>query len=249
MLEVMNADGTHVHQISFNQSHDRDATVLANGRVLWTRWDNAPGKDSMSLYSSNPDGTDLELYYGANSHNTGTNNTVIEFTHPRQMQDGRILTIARQYTDVDDGGDLVIVDGTHYVENTQALLGNPGLNGPAQLPATQNNVLTIPGPSPGGRFTSAYPLQDGTGRILVSWTQCRLLDTTTTPPAILPCTSANLNVANPVVAPPLYSVWMFDPNANTLQPIMTPTPTCRSPTSPWRSRGRCRTSSSTRYRG
>jgi len=32
VLEVMNADGTGVHQISFNQSHDRDATVLANGR-------------------------------------------------------------------------------------------------------------------------------------------------------------------------------------------------------------------------
>ncbi|TLY60824.1 MAG: hypothetical protein E6K48_08440, partial [Gammaproteobacteria bacterium] len=28
VLEVMNADGTGVHQISFNQSHDRDATVL-----------------------------------------------------------------------------------------------------------------------------------------------------------------------------------------------------------------------------
>jgi hypothetical protein len=223
VLEVMNDDGTQVHQISFNQSHDRDATVLANGRVLWTRWDNAPGKDAMSLYSSNPDGTDLELYYGANSHNTGTNNTAIEFTHPRQMQDGRILAIARQYTDVDDGGDLVIIDGTHYVENTQALLGNPGLTGPAQVPATQNDIVTIPGPSPGGRFTSAYPLQDGTGRILVSWTQCRLLDTTTTPPTVVACTAANLGVANPVVAPPLYSVWMFDPTANTLQPIMTPT--------------------------
>ena len=222
VLEVMNDDGTGLHQISFNQSHDRDATVLANGRVLWTRWDNAPGKDAMSLYSANPDGTDLELYYGANSHMTGTNNTVVEFSHPRQMEDGRILVIARQYTNVDDGGDLVIIDGTHYVENTQALLGNPGFNGPAQVPATQNQVITIPGPSPGGRFTSAYPLQDGTGRILVSWTQCRLLDTTQTPPLVVPCTSANLNAANPQVAPPLYSVWMFDPTANTLQPIMTP---------------------------
>jgi hypothetical protein len=222
VLEVMNGDGTGVHQISFNQSHDRDSTVLADGRVLWTRWDNAPGKDAMSLYSANPDGTDLELYYGANSHNLGTNNTTIEFSHPRQMQDGRILAISRQYTDVDDGGDLVIIDGTHYVENTQALLGNPGLAGPAQVPATQNDVVTIPGPSPGGRFTSAYPLQDGTGRILVSWTQCRLLDTTQTPPAVVPCTSANLNVAKPTVAPPLYSVWMFDPAQNTLQPIMTP---------------------------
>ena len=222
VLEVMNADGTHLHQITFNQSHDRDATVLMNGRVLWTRWDNAPGKDAMSLYSANPDGTDLQLYYGANSHNTGTNKSTIEFAQPREMQDGRILAIARQYTDVDNGGDLVIIDGVHYAENTQALLGNPGLAGPAQLPATQNNIITIPGPSPGGRFTSAYPLQDGTGRILVSWTQCRLLDTTQTPPTVVPCTSANLGVANPQVAPPLYSVWMFDPRVNTMQPLMTP---------------------------
>jgi hypothetical protein len=223
VLEVMNDDGTGVHQISFNQSHDRDATVLANGRVLWTRWDNAPGgKNQMSLYSSNPDGTDMELFYGANSHNTGTNSTVIEFSHPRQMQNGSILAIARQFTDVDDGGDLVIIDGTHYVENTQALLGNPGLVGPAQVPATQNDVVTIPGPSPGGRFTSAYPLQDGTGRILVSWTQCRLLDTTPTPPVVEACTATNLAAANPTVAPPLYSVWMFDPTQNTLQPIMAP---------------------------
>src|SRR5262249_54313921 len=180
VLEVMNADGTDVHQISFNQSHDRDATVLANGRVLWTRWDNAPGKDAMSLSSANPDGTDLELYYGANSHMTGTNNTVVEFVHPRQMLDGRILAIMRQYTDVDDGGALVIIDGEHYVENTQPLLANPQLTGPAQTPGTTNDVITIPGPSPGGRYISAYPLLDGTNRILVSWTQCRLLDTTQT---------------------------------------------------------------------
>src|SRR5262249_56857901 len=134
----------HLHQTPFNKSHDRDATVLMNGRVLWTRWDNAPGKDAMSLYSSTPDGTDLELYYGANSHNTGTNKTAIEFAQPREMQDGRILAIARQYTDVDNGGDLVIIDGVHYVENTQALLGNPGLAGPAQAPATENTLIPRP---------------------------------------------------------------------------------------------------------
>src|SRR6516164_10066084 len=155
VLEVMNPDGSDVHQISFNQSHDRDATVLANGRVLWTRWDNAPGKDAMSLYSANPDGTGLELYYGANSHMTGTNGTVVEFVHPHQMLDGRILTIMRQYTNVDDGGALVIIDGQHFVENTQPLLANPQLTGPAQTPATTNDVITIPGPSPGGRYISA----------------------------------------------------------------------------------------------
>ncbi|MBV8144061.1 MAG: hypothetical protein JO184_03555 [Gammaproteobacteria bacterium] len=222
VLEVMNADGTDVHQISFNQSHDRDATVLANGRVVWTRWDNASGHDAMSLYSANPDGTDLELYYGANSHMTGTNNTVVEFVHPHQMLDGRILAIMRQYTGVDDGGDLVIIDGQHYVENSQPLLANPTLTGPAQSAATTNDVITIPGPSPGGRFISAAPLLDGTGRILVSWSQCRLLDTTQTPPAIVPCTSTNLAQPNAQVALPLYSAWLFDPTQGTILPIMPP---------------------------
>jgi hypothetical protein len=224
VLEVMNADGTGIHQITFNQSHDRDATVLANGRVLWSRWDNMPaaGRNQMSLYSSNPDGTDLELYYGANSHNTGTNNSVIEFVHPHQMQNGTILAIARQFTDVDDGGNLVIIDGTHYVENTQALLAYPTLKGPAQVNATTNDVVTLPGPSPGGRFNSAVPLQDGTNRILVSWSQCRLEDPTQTPPAILACTTANLANTALVPAPPLYSVWMFDPDSNTMMPIGIP---------------------------
>ena len=222
VLEVMNADGTGVHQISFNQSHDRDATVLANGRVLWSRWDHAPGKDAMHLYSANPDGTDLELYYGANSHMTGTNNTVVEFVQPRQMQDGRTLALIRQYTGVDFGGNLVIIDGVHYAENTQPLAANSSLTGPAQTPATTNPVRTIPGPSPGGRFNSGYPLQDGTSRILVSWSQCRLIDNTQTPPAIVPCTSNALAQPNVQAAPPLYSVWMFDPVQNTLMPLMSP---------------------------
>ena len=220
VLEVMNADGTGVHQISFNQSDDRDATVLENGRVLWTRWDNAPGgANAMHLYSANPDGTDTELYYGANSHMTGTNGTVVEFTHPHEMQNGSILTLIRQFADVDFGGNLVIINGTQYVENTQPLQAYAGLTGPAQTPATSNPVATIPGPSPGGRFNSAFPLWDGTNRILVSWEECRLLSSSGT---IVPCTSSALADPNVQIAPPLYSVWMFDPSTNTLLPVMQP---------------------------
>ena len=127
VLHVINADRNEFHQISFNQSHDRDATVLADGRILWTRWDHAPGKDGMHLYTSNPDGTDLQLYYGANSHMTGTNrrtnNAVIEFVKPSEMQDGRILTLARHYTDVDFGGDLIIINGNHFVGEHPAAAG------------------------------------------------------------------------------------------------------------------------------
>lgn len=236
VLHVMNADGSNIHQISFNQSDDRDPTVLLNGQVLWTRWDNAPGKDGMHLYTANPDGTNVQLHYGANSHATGTNatgtnNATIEFAKAHEMQDGRILALVRPYTGVesptaplgtDFGGDLIIIDANDYVENTQSTLADPGLTGPAQTAATTNVVLTVPGPSPGGRFYAGYPLWDGTGRILVSWSQCRLLDTAVTPNLILPCTSAALASPTATAAPPLYSVWMFDPTQNTLLPIMLP---------------------------
>ena len=46
--------------------------MLQNGRVLFTRWDRAPGRDGLHLYTSNPDGTDTQLHYGALSHLTGT---------------------------------------------------------------------------------------------------------------------------------------------------------------------------------
>ncbi len=220
VLEVMNADGTGVHQISFNQSDDQDATVLQSGRILFTRWDNAPGgSGGMHLYSSNPDGTDMELYYGANSHMTGTNNTVVEFMKPHEMQNGNIMALMRQFSNTDFGGDIVIINGNQFVENTQALAASAGAAGPAQSRATPNNVSTIPGPSPGGRFNSAYPLWDGTNRILVSWEQCRLLNTDG---SIGPCTDTALSNPNVQIAPPLYSVWMFDPVQNTLLPVMQP---------------------------
>ncbi|HEY1898959.1 MAG TPA: hypothetical protein VGG49_04105 [Steroidobacteraceae bacterium] len=230
VLHVMNGDGTNIHQISFNQSHDRDPTVLASGRVMWSRWDDAPGKDGMHLYSSNPDGTDLQLLYGANSHATGTtadglNNNTIEFVKTHEMQDGRILALVRPYAyaDVNDtGGDLIIIDTSNYVENTQPAVAGSSLTGPAQILATTNPVLTVPGPSPGGRFYSGFPLWDGTGRILVSWSQCRVLNNSVTPPAAAACTAAALADPTVMSAPPLYSVWMFDPTANTLQPIMQP---------------------------
>ncbi|HEX5459153.1 MAG TPA: hypothetical protein VFX20_04210 [Steroidobacteraceae bacterium] len=222
-LHVISTDRTQIDQISFNQSDDRDSTVLSAGQILFTRWNHYPGKDQMDLYTINPDGTELQLYYGAQSHMTGTNDTVVEFAHPHEMPDGRILVIARQYTGTDFGGALEIIDGAHYVENTQPLLAYPTLTGPAQSAATSNQVITIPGPSPGGRFNSAWPLWDGTGRILVSWSECRVLDDTQNPPAIVPCTTQRLQDPNVQIAPPLYSLWLFDPAQNTFLPIMQPT--------------------------
>jgi hypothetical protein len=219
-------------QISFNQSHDRDPTVMSSGRILFTRWDHARGgPNGMHLYTMNPDGSDLQLLYGARSHASGSIDpatglpSVVQFVHPRQLQDGRVAVITRPFDPgADFGGQLVIIDVANNVECNQRLpaatgsaTGNPPC--PAQAPATQNDVRTIAGPSPGGRFHSAFPLWDNSGRILVSWSVCRLQDATG---AILPCSDANLASTTLLPAPPLYSIFMFNPADNTFKPVVTP---------------------------
>ncbi|MBL8200184.1 MAG: hypothetical protein JNK40_04350 [Chromatiales bacterium] len=217
VLHVMNSDGSDIHQISFNQSHDLDPTVLSNGQVLFTRWDNAASNNEMNLYRMNPDGTGLELYYGAQSHATGTNGVTVQFLQPREMPDGRILTVVRPFQTADGGGDLVAIDAVNFVENLQPTAPNAGLlGGPAQARVVVNDVRTDDTISPGGEFSSAYPLFDGTDRMFVSWSPCRLLRT---PQQIVPCTPSALADPNAVAAPPVYGIWIYDRGANTQQPV------------------------------
>jgi Hydrazine synthase alpha subunit middle domain/WD40-like Beta Propeller Repeat len=245
-LHIINPDGSGREQVTFNQSHDLDPAVMADGTVVFSRWDhNGPQNDQVNLYRMNPDGANLELLYGNESHDTGANGETIQFMQPRQSEDGRVFSVVRPFTDTEGGGEIIAIDTPQYVENTQPLAVNIGvLNGPAQEDATINNVVTVPNtPSPGGRYFSAYPIQDGTGRMLVSWSQCRLVEANvdadlSTPliiePVIVPCTPDRLalvfiidpNNIVPIpdgmftVAQPLYGIWIYDPRDQTQQPVV-----------------------------
>jgi hypothetical protein len=220
VLHVMNADGSDIHQISFNQSHDLDPAVLDDGRIVFARWDNAGPLSEVSIYAVRPDGSDLELLYGANSHQTGTDGSEVQFFDPRPVENGGLLVRAQPFAATDFGGQLVEIDVANYVEDAQPTLPNVGvLAGPAQKLATPNEVVTIAGPSPGGRYASAFPLRDGTGRLLVSWSQCRLLDEDE---RIIPCTEELLATGTAVAAPPIYGIWVYDPRDETQLPVVAP---------------------------
>ncbi|MDH3362327.1 MAG: hypothetical protein OEM50_03450 [Gammaproteobacteria bacterium] len=242
-LHVMNDDGTGVKQVTFNQSHDLDPSVMADGKIVFSRWDHNQSNNAVNLYRMNPDGSALELLYGQQSHATGTNGDIIQFMQPRQVSDGRVMVLARPFTNTEGGGELLLIDTPQYLENTQPTKENIGiLTGPAQEDATINEVSTIPGaPSVGGRYFSVYPIQDGTDRLMVSWSQCRLVeiladdgDPATEDSQIVPCTEDRLanvilvdpnNPPTPVegdlfVAPPLYGIWIYDPRDDTQLPIV-----------------------------
>ena len=126
----MNGDGTDMHQISFNTNHDFAPSVLENGQIVFSRWETDQRRQSDQPVRANPDGTGLQLYYGANSHATGaniagTNNNVIQFLGARQRADGKLLAIVRPVLGTQLGGDIVLIDAAEFVE----------INQPARPPA------------------------------------------------------------------------------------------------------------------
>lgn len=255
-LHVMQDDGSDIEQISFNQSHDLDASVLSDGRLVYTRWDDhrlsPEATQQMHLYTMNSDGSVATmdktygtvtnrhastLLYGNRSHATGSNNSNIQFLKPRQLQDGRMMAIVKPFRSAHYGGDIIAINTHDYVNNVEAVTGQTG-TGPAQSRLSLGNVQIDETSllSPGGRFNSAWPLWDGSGRLLVSWSQCRFIEgSDTTSPRIVPCSADNLTrfAAQPAdcAAPacmrldearPLYGIYTYDIASQTQLPITLP---------------------------
>ncbi|TQV86759.1 hypothetical protein FLL46_16915 [Aliikangiella coralliicola] len=220
-LHVMNDDGSEIKQITFNQSHDTDPTVLTNGKIVFSRWDNY-GRDVINLYQVNPDGTGLEILYGMESHNTGTDGGAVEFSSARQVEDGRILVHLKPNTSRRLGGELAYIDWENFIDINQTTAQAAGAAGPGQVSATPFEVRTDDEPSSGGRFSTVFPLYDGSQRLLVSWTPCRLdsVDADNNP-IIVPCTDEAIAQGGVVEAQPLYGVWIYNPADGTQLPIVT----------------------------
>lgn len=219
-LHVMDADGNNRQQITFNASQDLYPTLLDNGDIIFLRRDAIGSHNRLSLYRVKPDGTQLELYYGYHSQNTGTGDSRAVWSKPYELEDGRLLAILVPRTGVRLGGDIVAIAGEDFTDILQPTAGNKGAAGPAQVSLAAGAVDTRGQlPSLGGYFSSAYPLYDGTGRLLVSWSQCRLINPDTQ--TIAPCTEELLSTgAQP--APLLYGLWIYNPETRTQLPVKIP---------------------------
>ncbi len=231
VLHVMNVDGTSdsIKQISFNMSHDLDPVVLNNGRILFSRWDNVNRGGNINLYTILQDGSDLQPYYGTHDQSHDTTNNTLQFIQPRELPDGRIMAMQMPFSDTFSGGEIITIDGVNFVDLNQPTTVNMGAIGgdavqkvtPGNLPFDDSVVLD-------GRYSSFYPLNDGTGRILVSKGLCQVeFDTGTDPNNPIletflcgdPKAADFLAGTNAAESYPSYGLWLYDVNNQTEKPI------------------------------
>lgn len=69
----MDADGANIHQIGKSTLFEGHATLLNDGRLLYDRWEYVDRNfgDAQALWTVNPDGTQHEIYWGANLSSPG----------------------------------------------------------------------------------------------------------------------------------------------------------------------------------
>mgnify|MGYP005842982655 CR=1 FL=1 len=212
-LHVMNADGSNCRQISFNQSHDRNPTVLQTGEIMYSRWDHVGTRNQFSVFFTNPDGTNMFVLYGA--HSPGNS-----FLHPREMPNGRMISSLMPLSGTREGGALMEIDVQNYSEHCEpADRSLPACGGQSQASAQPINLGR--GISPFGRFSTPYPLWDGTNRVLASWTpSCAAISVDNCPTEINPLTG----LPEPEESTPVYSVVMLDLNDKSMRPVVTAPP-------------------------
>ena len=204
-LHVFDPSTQEITQISFNQSHDRNATVLKTGEIMYSRWDHVANRNHFPVFIANPDGTNLFVEYGAFSPGNS-------FLHPREMQDGRVMTSLMPLSGTDEAGAIMLVDVKNYSDACEPGPGLPqNCNGQTKIQLTDLEVNFGEEFSPGGRFTTPYPLWDGTDRALVSFKPA--------PPNPTMVTDPMTGVEEESQGEPEYSIYMMDISNRTLRPV------------------------------
>lgn len=209
-------------QITFNQSHDLAPVPLPDGHILYQRWDNIGNNDVVSLYKMNPDGGQLELRYGYHSTENLTGSGSNHLSSMQTSPNGRVVAIAATTPSSLEilGGDIIEIDIDNYIDINTPTFANTGLSGPATeslSPAGSNRVEVLNPISPAGRYAAVWPVNDNTNRLLVSWSDCYVIDPSdslTKPCSLVPSATAA------DAAPPLFGLWMYDPSNNSQLPIV-----------------------------
>ena len=153
-LYVMDADGTGMRQVCFDQDHNFHPVVLPNGQVLFHRWDYTGINHIFmrQLMLMNPDGTGQRAIYGSNSWFPNS----LYFPRPLPGQPGKLICILSGYHGVHRMGQLVLVDTNRGWYGADGLVKRISGRGDPINPMIRDNLVDQDWP----KFLHPYPLSD-----------------------------------------------------------------------------------------
>jgi len=147
ILHRMGPDGSNVRRISANYLNDFTPTVTSDGRIIYGRWEyvDRPAIPIQSLWTINPDGTGLAVFYGNRVLSPAT------FIEPRAIPGSGAILCTMTAHNGPCRGAIGIIDPIHG-DNAQASIRNltPEVNIGQVDRGSGNHVR--------GPYESPYPL-------------------------------------------------------------------------------------------
>ena len=151
-LYLMDADGRRVRQLCFDQDHDLHPTVVANGQIMYSRWEYAGINHIFlrELMVMNPDGIGQRALYGSNSWFPNS------LYFPRQLpgEPNRFVCILSGYHGPHRMGQLVIVDAGRGWHEAAGLVKRISGRGDPIQPKIVDRLIEDDWP----KFLHPYPL-------------------------------------------------------------------------------------------
>ncbi len=153
-LYLMNADGSRVRQLCFDQDHNFHPCVLPDGQVLYHRWDYTGINHIFlrQLMVMNPDGTGQRAVYGSNSWFPNS----LYFPRPLPGHNNRLISILSGYHGVHKMGQLVLMDTSRGSHEAQGLVRRISGRGDPIDPKVVDMLVEQDWP----KFLHPYPLSD-----------------------------------------------------------------------------------------
>ncbi|EWH08206.1 hypothetical protein DS2_18478 [Catenovulum agarivorans DS-2] len=232
-LHVMDDLGQNIQQITFNMNHDLYPHVLDDGSILYNRWD-TNGNNRISLYRVNPDGSENSYVYGWSTEQHSINENLelpSRFRRFINMDDGNLLWLAEQEGDGDFKIIPMLLNITDYVEDNLDIAAEE-----VETTSTQKypllsqfnfdfNLVDENLSAYSGQLADLFPMQDGSGRLLLSLSLCRVIHQE----KVKTCQQVkDVDAEEYQLAPPAYELWLYDPTNKTQQLVNRSTPSAQT---------------------
>lgn len=150
----MDADGSNVRMLAFDQDHSWSPTVTNDGRVMYTRWEYSDTAHYFTriLFKMNPDGTRQMELYGSNSYWPNS----MFYSRALPGDPSKVVTIVSGHHGVARMGELAILDPTKGRRETDgAVQLIPGWGKPVE-----NKIIDELVNNSWPRFLHPFPLSD-----------------------------------------------------------------------------------------